>query len=213
MKFVFAFLFVLQNYLAQTQCTLNDIFVLDLGVSKFQAMNKLNSNKNIYDAYVFTTYWEYPSYLKGDSVLTSLISYKQKIISCFIGSENNFDGALVFSDDKLYKMSITANYSGSSFSICQDNYRKLITYFGKKFPDTDDFQIINSTTKEQVGEGIIFAESKIRRLTAKPKYVVIEYDLKYEYDQHGNSLNSGKIDHYELSISFLDYSITKLIAD
>ncbi|MDE0471420.1 MAG: hypothetical protein OXH57_05720 [Ekhidna sp.] len=201
------------------QCSYNEIFPVEHGISKFKAITRIASIGNIKEdkqanQYYFAR-WDKPHYLKGDSVYESSVFYDYTLHPCFKGNENEL--YLRFVDDKLYKIRITLTFSHAQFEKCMENYNTLVAIFKNEFIDWTQFVRSirsNDVTKEQIGEGYWFyPTTEENRDKIKLNYLAIGYEVEYEMkwsDYKKEWYRTGNVDKYVIEIKFINLKGTNL---
>lgn len=210
-------LLLLTHGYINAQCTYEDIFPVEHGITKFDATNKITSNENIEkDPPGFVSNpWDKPDYLNGDSVLVTYLGYHYSYSPCFNGKENK--GKLKFVDDSLYKIRVDLIFSSEDIKKLQDNYNMLVSIFKNIFPSWERYTSTRRRTGEQIGKGYWFyPSSKENRDIVKVDKLSIGYEIKYE--KKYNSLekewyNTGNIENYNISINYVNLKGTKLTGE
>ena len=202
--------------LVHGQCTYEDIFPVEHGISKFKATTRIASNGNIKEDKQANQYsfdeWDKPDYLKGDSVYTTSIFYDYSYHPCFKGKENEL--FLKFVDDRLYKMEITLTFSSIDFEKCMENYNSLISILKNQFSYWTPFVQTNDKTGEQIGEGYWFRPlSDEERDKVKIETLSIGYEVEYEMkwsDYKKEWYRTGNVESYKIEIEYVNLKGTKL---
>jgi hypothetical protein len=202
----------------QAQCTFENIFPVDLGISKFKATTSIASLRNIMEDKETNKYsdlfnkWEKPDYLKGDSVFKASLFYDYIYHDCFKGDNNKL--YLRFVDDKLYTIEIKITFSSNEYEKCLENYNSLIAIFKDSFTDWSEFVKSNSETNEQNGEGYWFYPTiPNKRDTVKINELSIGYEIEYasQWDNYKKIwYKTGNIEDYLLEIEYINLEGTKL---
>lgn len=195
------------------QCTLENLFFLKNGISKFTAINqiKLNSNLKEYDYGPMgpvNDYVDYPEYLNGVSVKRSQYLAVFNYHPCIQNWKENRI-FLTFADDNLYKITLTFEFDPSNFTSLLDSYNSIIAtlkkrkYFFKKMVTTED--------NEQLGEGYWF--NPYKGFKSKIEEIQVSYQIVYEEKWNiskQKSERTGRIKRYELIINSTNLNGTKL---
>jgi len=194
------------------QCITDNLFPLDIGVSKFQAINTLNLKNNIFEVKDFLNYWSHPDYLNGDSVYSSQVNFKYKTHDCLKSTDN--DVLLSFTDKKLYRMTLKIYFKPENYDKCLENYNQILASLKKEYPVYDGFYSYNDTiTKEQTGEGYWLYKNEEEKHADKFEQISISYTMEYEEKWSSYSkeyYKTGKIDQYVIKVSFVNCKGTKL---
>lgn len=198
------------------QCTYNDIFPVEHGISKFKATTRIASIGNIKEDKQANQYsfarWDKPDYLKGDSVYKSSVFYDYTFHPCFKGDENEL--YLRFVDDKLYRIEITLTFSNTQFEKCMENYNTLVTILKKQFPYWVENVTTNEETQEQIGEGYwMYPVSDDERDNVKIENISIGYEVEYEIkwsDYKKQWYRTGNVESYKIEIEYVNLRGTKL---
>jgi hypothetical protein len=202
--------------IVKSQCSYDDIFQVEHGISKFKATTTIASKGNIKEDKQANLYsinrWYKPDYLKDDSVFYASVFYEYLYHSCFKGNENEL--MLKFVDDKLYKIVITLKYSNTDFEKCLENYNLIISIFKQQFPYWSEFVRTNDKTKEQIGEGYWFYPlSDEEKDNIKIEELSIGYEIIYELkwnDFNKEFYRTGNVENYSIEIEYINLKGTKL---
>ncbi|MFM1893582.1 MAG: hypothetical protein RIQ90_748 [Bacteroidota bacterium] len=192
------------------QCLTNDLFPVRHGMTKFQAINTLNLQDNVYEVQDFLNYWSHPEYLEGDSVYDSQVNYKIMTHGCI----KNYDNIVLmsFADQKLYEITLRIWFKPKDFDKCLENYNQVLESLKKEFPYYGGF-ISRNQENEQVGEGYWLHKSEEDKKKAKFEKVSVGYSIEYETkwsDYSKKMYKTGNIDKYLLEISYVNLEGTKL---
>ncbi|OFY93497.1 MAG: hypothetical protein A2309_10675 [Bacteroidetes bacterium RIFOXYB2_FULL_35_7] len=174
MKIIFfAALFIGINLLAYSQCKLDNIIPVKIGISKTEALNGIKAKGDIHSIYDFTGD---PDSLKynftrkykymSDSAKVSRIQFKYKGNHCLDSDDN--DVKLVFCNDKLFAVEITIYYTKDEFKSCASNYKKMLEEFKEIFPYKMEYDLTYKNKYKTVGEGFSFFKSK--QESKRPKF-------------------------------------------
>jgi len=193
------------------QCSTDLLFPVSIGMSKFQTINTLNLNENVYEVKDWLNYWSHLEYLSGDSVYTSEVYFKFKAHNCIKSNDNIV--FLNFADNKLYKMTFAIWFQPKDFNKCLENYNQILESLKKEFPVYDEYISYNNTiTKEQTGEGFWLYKNEEEKHYDKFEQIAIGYNIEYEmkwneYSQE--AFKTGNIEKYVLNISYVNCKDTK----
>ncbi len=166
-------------------------------MSKFQAMNALNSNSNVYGVTNLGKYWDHPDYLKGDSVFRTQVNFKFKTHNCISGDSHILRAAFV--DDYLYEVELQIDFQKSDLEKCVENYHQILQALQREYSYYEEFVSQLTEFPEQVGEGFRLYKSETERNKSQYEFARIEYEL----------VGSG-IEGYRLTVHFGNLKGTKL---
>lgn len=191
------------------QCKLTDLFQIEMGSSQFQVVNLLHLNRSNSNIIEREHFWCKPSYLAGDSVFRSNVSFSIENNPCFDNGVCTTN--LEFSDQKLYKQYLRVNFKANDFNSCINSFNKVVSILKEEFPDSYGI-IIHSAfdDKTQIGEGFTFYKAKTDSEYYN-KNVDITYTREYEYKLIGGKQErTGKIYDYILEIKYTNLKFSKL---
>ena len=160
----------------KAQCSFENIVPVKLGMSKFDARNKINSTNNfttaLYQFYgiiekmiggktttdgLFKPAYVKPAYLKGDSVKKELLLYDVKTNPCLSG--NNMQLELTFADNVLYSIELNAKFSEADYNSCYKQYQNITSQIDKSiFKFKTIYEAVDNYS-EKNGEGYSYTIS------------------------------------------------------
>jgi hypothetical protein len=200
----------LSNSQGSGQCSLDKLFPVKVGISKFQAINTLNLQNNISEVRDLLNYWSQPDYLKGDSIFESQVNFKFKTHTC-VHNTNNIV-LLSFADKKLYKITLRIWFKPNEFNQCLVNYDQILESLKIEYPYYKHFISSNRETDEQIGEGFWMYRSQEEEYKDKFEMISIEYKMEHEiiWNKYTDEMvKTGTIDKYLLEITFVNLKNTK----
>lgn len=205
----------------QAQCAFSDIFPIEHGFSKFRATTTIAALKNIKENTeantIFSSYntWYKEDYMKGDSVFKFGFHFDYLYHNCFKGDQN--DLFLHFVDDKLYKIVITLTFSNTKYDKCKENYDQLLKIFKENFIDWEPYNLVDTKTKEQHGQGFWFYPTNIEhRDSVKIENLSIDYSIVYEkkWNKSQSELyQTGNVREYIIRVNYYNLKGTKLTSE
>lgn len=193
------------------QCTIDELFPVGIGQTKFQAINLLNFHDGFFDVEDNYRHWSKPEYLNGDSIFFSYVNYKYETNLCVKSTDNI--GKLSFVDDYLYKMTIIIRFPPNELEACLNSCNSIFNSCIDEFPFYEEFVSKDEETKEQVGEGYWMYRFKSEAGKEKFEEISVGYRLEYEkeWDSNNNEMfKTGKIDGYVLEVRYVHLKGTKL---
>ena len=193
------------------QCYTDLLFPVKVEMSKFQAINTLNLQENVYEVKDALNYWNHPEYLDGDSIYYSQVNFKFRKHNCIKSTDNIV--LLSFADQKLYQLTLRIWFMPKDFDECLANYNQILESLKMEFPYYNGFITSNKETDEQIGEGFWMYKSEEEKHKDKFEEVSIGYKIKYEkkWSEYYKELyKTGNIDKYLLEITFSNLKDTKL---
>lgn len=202
---------------AYSQCTIKELFPVQHGMTKFQAIKQLNLQTNILEVEDKYNHWNHPKYLSGDSIYESQIYYKVSNQNCLKG--NNIIGILSFADFKLYQMTLRSTFNPEEFKKCMENYNLLLQNLKFEFPFSKKFDEFytpynsDNQTEEQIGEGYWLYRNEEDSKKSEYNRVSIGYSINYEFAWNtlsGKYNKTGKIENYKIEIYFTNINGTKI---
>lgn len=190
-----------------SQCGISELFPVKHGMTKFQVLNVLNSQKNITGIIEFLHSWDKIDYLKNDSVFKNQINFNYVGHNCCNGYKNII--LLSFVDDKLYEMSIKIFFEAKDFPTCIDNYNNIFKSLKTKFPYYKEIISQVSSTSEQIGEGYWLSVSKSHMDKQKLEKIELRYSIDHTVKFNGTAIANDK-QIYILELSYVNLENTKL---
>lgn len=195
------------------QCTIQEFFPVEHGTSKFNTIIALKQHKNIVEYYdrnnLAISYKSTPEYLNGDTIRRSSYSFKYKWQDCILGYDNEID--LDFADDKLFKMNMDIFFYPEDLDKCINNYNRITETLLKTEKYHAQYINRDSDTNEQTGEGYSF--NPYHEFRPKIEQINVEYRIIYEKNYNSylqETIKTGKIKHYILTIQSVNLNATKL---
>lgn len=187
-----------------SQCSVNELFPVHHGMSKFEAINTLNLQDNIYEVIDLLNYWSHPDYLEGDSLYHSQVNYKIRTHPCVNSYDNGVH--MSFLDHKLYSLTLFISFIPKDYKKCLENYNQILSSLKQEFPYYEKYILNNSETNEQIGEGYSLYKSAKDKNKYNSEEISIEYKIEYEFKWSDNLktyYKTGNINKYGLQISFV----------
>lgn len=187
------------------QCNFENLFPVNIGISKFDAINQISSNPNLKENILNTSkdVWNYWfKYNNGkDSAYVAALFYEYLNHPCLMGNRNTIK--LSFVNDKLYKFLTILEFNKTEYNHCFNNYNSLVNALKTQFNYTESFYLTNRQTEEKTGEGLYLAKSPINYDNAKTKNVLvtITYNMDFDY-------TTGEPSGYNIRLTFEDKTNT-----
>ncbi len=157
MKKIILFILLLTAKTALSQCNLENIVPVKLGMTKFDARNAINATNNYYKepyAEAFETpITIYPKSLGGLSVKKEVLSYVNKNNFCFYSKKMEL--MLRFLDDVLYKVEFSSEFTESEYNNFINQFQKITNLLDNLYSKyKENWETTNSGDK--VGQSNVY---------------------------------------------------------
>ncbi|HQF47628.1 MAG TPA: hypothetical protein PLZ71_03100, partial [Flavobacterium alvei] len=208
----------IKNFDKKSFCEFEDIFPINLGLSKFEVISSLSTLENLkldeeLNRVNSFPRIEKPTYLNGGAVTKITIYYN------FTEKENCLNGfkktlCLDFVDDRLYQIRIAVHYLSTERDKCLENFNILSSIFMQKFPFYNKSILTDVEKNEQIGEGMKFNPTEEKnRDKIKIEKIYLDYQIEYKVEKNtilNEYVKTSNIDEFILNISYLNLKGTKL---
>ncbi|MCF6296235.1 MAG: retroviral-like aspartic protease family protein, partial [Flavobacteriaceae bacterium] len=193
---------ILNDHIDNSNCTFYNLFPFEIGDTKFDISNTLNSITTIKEP-SNELFKDLDDYEIGDKHIINLDYYNNL---CIYSKDNHIQLSLV--DDHLYMATISIRFEKNEYDLMRKQVDEIINYVPEEYKYISNFKITDRDTKEKIGEGINFyTESFEERSKVKIHKISIGYQAKYN-----NSYNSdlelvkktNKIIKYVIYIDIVD---------
>lgn len=196
MKKIFFFVLILIAKTASSQCTLETIVPVKLGMTKFDARNAINATnrfyKEPYAAAFETPMTIYPKSLNGQPVKKEVLSYTSTENYCFTSKKMQL--LLKFLDDVLYKIEFSSEFSENEYNSCLNQFLKVSKLL-------DNLYSKYKENWETTNDGDKVGQSNV--------YLLNKDNKKYHTFSIGFTLKSGV---YNLTFEEVNLELTKINA-
>lgn len=194
----------------QAQCTIDNIFPVKPGFTKFKSTTTIAQNSNIREDNESYKYDVSNNWIDSYGYKHSNFYYLYTI-PCL--SVNNNKLRLQFANDHLYKINIELRYSKEEFDKCMETYNLILNLYKKHYFYVG-VNTISNYKDEKIGEGENF---NLYPANKRKDYnnIEITYKIVYEWKSiDGEKYDfTGNVDHYLINISYSDLAGTKLKND
>ena len=199
------------------QCNMNDLFIVDLGISRFQALKEfqLRDNYQLEEPHPYSrgNYWDKPEYLEGDSVYRSSLNYVIDDHACFNSGTANM--SLRFADDILYSIDYYVDFDLNKFKLCYEAYTalsELLKPLYEGYYETEFKSYTSGVTPEESnGEVIVFYSGPEDLNNTNETRLSYYFEHEYKWDSnHGGLQMTGYYERIVLELGKIDLTLVKL---
>lgn len=208
--FLFFSIYCFTSVAAPT-CSLNDLFPVKPGMTKFTAINKINSLVGYTKVSDEDELYEL-DYLKqeGKKARLTTMTYSVPKGVCYTASDAQL--VLTFDGDNLYKVEYFLKYSPSSYNEMVRQYNQIVSALklSKAFKYSAPVTWTDQVEKTQIGEGWSFHNPQ--KNEDENEGVSVDYKLDRRNQLTRNEITRDlqftKTENYVLEIQWVDLNFT-----
>lgn len=182
----------------QSNCTFEDLFPLEFGMTEGQVRAFLAKNENVIEDTAFTKYipqkeWKKQQHLEGDSVLKSWLKFGYVSDACFDADTTYF--SLKFADNYLYSYDIRLRYSGPSARESTRKFNEIVKVCESKFPyrGTSTEEAAGNAPYGPLSKGVWMSPSEEAFDSDQIESVEIDFYVEYSKERDIDNVESSFI--------------------
>ena len=216
MKAIVLLAFLFLSFSNEQATTMEGILQCKMHESKFQTINYLTSQSNVFDVTVDPYFFwckVHSADSKYDSVRISDVTFRRKSIPGFSGSRKN-SVWLKFADNKLCKIQVWIDFKPNEYTSCIATYNLISAAFKNRFKLSNSNPYIDGS--EQIGEAFTFYNPEALKMQqgADIDEACVIYHIDYETEGAGfDKHKTGAIEGYTIQIEYTNTKGSKVKAN
>lgn len=196
----------------ESQCLFQDLFPIEMGMTRFEVMKTLLNNSSFLKITDQHQYW-YKSEDSSinDSILVDKIFFEFKHCPCFSGFGNS--GFVFLSNDKLYLISYTVFFEPEKSSNGMSYYNEIINMISKYYSIKIELERKSGRSGKTIGEGYQFFNNLKDIGTSQAEDITVSYLInpKVSWNSKTNSFyDEPEIESFVVEIDFRNLKLTDI---